>query len=709
MSQNKSRNPTDDLSSEFEQDIFQTKVYQRALRLCETSSLHSSAMNRQSSTARPSLVVTPELPGVYRQGDRIYTTGNRPELSGTADNVPGLTNPMNTPTNAPRSQSQREIPRRPAFSSIRRIVSDSKAPPRLMPSPSRRERITSILGRLNTGSRMNLGLSASQPDKETSPFALEREYRRLPNLNTSIDLSDGSIAPIIKAAQVGTWTEVKNLITKGDDIEALHEGTGRSALLVAAHCGREDIVELLMESGANLRVADTYGETSLHLAAARGHADVVELLMIMKDLTEVPNVKGRTALRVATDAGKPKCVKILLEHRAKVNARAEKQRTALHAAAKRGDSEVLKLLLSFEADVEAKDGTMMTALHHACIGGHVKSVKTLLDYRANLEAVGFDKKTPLIYAAEAGKTEVVEYLVLRHNASCRAADKWKMTALHWAAFKGHEDTVSFLSKRKGSLALADYKGRAPLHLAVIESHFPVVELLHRRGAPLEQKCDEGFTALHYACRQDSFELAQLLVFAGANIEASSTMGQERPLHIVASLGGSKHIMDLLCDNGANLNAGDKDGFRPLCNASYAGHIEAMQYLLARESKLPEAPDYTPALCSAAKGGSLEAVSILLDRGASATKPDHTGRKPVLCAAHHGHLDIVEMLFSTGQFRSDNVPDLEDFASDVPQHRKTWIQGICESARVETGGGTVYEAPDNEAIELPTFSETDYSD
>lgn len=123
---------------------------------------------------------------------------------------------------------------------------------------------------------------------------------------------------------------MERLIEQGCDIEARHSRTNRNALLVAAHCGNDDVVDLLIQNHAKLNVIDRERCTALHLSASRGHRGVLEILLEeSRDLIEVPNSDGQTALRVAADFGQLETVYMLLAYHAQVNARAENQMTAL--------------------------------------------------------------------------------------------------------------------------------------------------------------------------------------------------------------------------------------------------------------------------------------------------------------------------------------------------------------------------------------------
>ncbi|KAJ5127560.1 hypothetical protein N7448_008339 [Penicillium atrosanguineum] len=592
--------------------------------------------------------------------------------------------PVHHPVHS-KSVSIGDVSRRPNLGSLQRHVSDSKVPSRsLRRSGSTLDKIKGLMGRPSTRTASTLSPSHGASPSLSNSSASGRRRRQLgADFNTSIDLTskDAIFLPeIVKAAQSGTREDIERLVIQGNDLEVRDTTWGRNALLIAAHCGKEDIVDLLLRNNAQVAVTDGSGWTALHLAASRGHYGAVELLVVESDLMEVQTPRGETALRIAADYGQADALLVLLNYHAQVNARAEKQLTALHAAAKRGDHEIVWLMVRYGADVEAKDGTMMTALHYACREGHLEVMKILLDNKANIEALGDDRKTPLICAAEAGSSQAVEFL-LKRKASSRKTDDTGMTALHWAAYNGHEETVRILSeKKKVLLDMANESGRTALHLAVMQSNFAVVELLQRKGMSLDRRCNTGLTALHYACMADSFEIANLLLLSGADIEAAESQHEQRSLHIVASK-GSIHILDLLCDKGASLNARNGVGDRALCVASRYGHTATVQRLLDRGSPLSmkfetSLREDSP-LCLAAQGGHLNLCSLLLNRGASALKKDETGWQPYHHAAHHGHADILEFILSRSNILETGKTDLMSIPKTIG-----WSPSVSEDKKIE---------------------------
>ncbi|KAJ5873529.1 uncharacterized protein N7473_013402 [Penicillium subrubescens] len=661
ISQSSSRRAISDRIFDFDATIMDSPVYQRALQQWTTPSLPLEAQQFQPQSRQPSISVTQSS---FTDEGPCSTTR---ELTCLAEK------PIRARAYQERISGANSSATKYRWNTENRIRLKSFDPRAVIRFQARKILILPWTHQYK------------QSKKSEGIAGRGRGHRLQANLHSSIDLAkDGaSVSPLIKAAQAGSRDEAERLIELGFDIEERHERSGRNALLVASHCGKEAVVDLLIQCGARLAVTDGSGETPLHLAASRGHWEVMELLLIDRTLIETPNLKGRTALRVAADCGQPDSVQVLLMHHAQVNARAENQMTALHAAAKRGDSEIVQLLVAYGADVEAKDGMMMTALHYACEEGHLDAIRILLEHRANIEAQGRDRKTPLICAAEAGRAQAVDFL-LKRKASSRSMDDSEMTALHWAAYNGHEETVRILSEKKGLLDMVNSVGRTALHLAVIQSQFAVVEFLQRKGVPLETRCKTGLTALHYACMADSFEITRLLLLTGADVEASESQHQERPLHIVASR-GSLFLLDLLCEKGASLDARNGMGDRPVCVASRFGHVEVVQRLLDRGSPLSlkfgtgfreDSP-----LCLAAMGGHLHVASLLLVRGASVLKKDEAGWQPMRYAAYHGQPELLQLLLSSGKIPDAdiadiiNMPDTVGFSPGVPEDRMHQVQQL----------------------------------
>ncbi|EPY40064.1 26S proteasome non-ATPase regulatory subunit 10 [Angomonas deanei] len=75
-----------------------------------------------------------------------------------------------------------------------------------------------------------------------------------------------------------------------------------------------------------------------------------------------------------------------------------------------------------------------------------------------------------------------------------AADSDGWTPLHYAADKGHTETVRLLLEEGASVNSKDAMRRTPLHLAALGGHVGVIQVLLEEGATKNAKNIAGMTA-----------------------------------------------------------------------------------------------------------------------------------------------------------------------------------------------------------------------
>ena len=78
---------------------------------------------------------------------------------------------------------------------------------------------------------------------------------------------------LVIAAEAGDIETVKQMLAKGADASAMGPNSG--ALHCAAAYGHREIVQLLLQHGANPNVADNQSFYPIHLAAAYKHKDII--------------------------------------------------------------------------------------------------------------------------------------------------------------------------------------------------------------------------------------------------------------------------------------------------------------------------------------------------------------------------------------------------------------------------------------------------
>jgi ankyrin repeat protein len=121
--------------------------------------------------------------------------------------------------------------------------------------------------------------------------------------------------------------------------------------------------------------------------------------------------------------------------------------------------------------------------------------------------------------------------------------------------------------------------------------------------------------------------------------------------------GNKAIVELLLENGADVNAKHNKDHTPLHFAVRTGKKEVVKLLLTNGARINTKDEwgYTP-LHWAARKGNLEVLEMLLANGADINTKNNDGLSPLEHAAREKHQKIVEVLVENGSpLESEPLP------------------------------------------------------
>ncbi len=177
--------------------------------------------------------------------------------------------------------------------------------------------------------------------------------------------SDPQRAEVIKAAESGNLWRLKKLVADGTDI-MVENSSGNTPLHAAAGGGHKDMVEFLIECGADVNLQRrSYKETALHSAASGNNKDIVELLIARGACVDARDGSGETPLGQAASEGYLEIAQVLTSAGANVNIRDRYGFSPLWRAANRGRLKIAQVLISAGADVNAPDNKGRTPLDMA--------------------------------------------------------------------------------------------------------------------------------------------------------------------------------------------------------------------------------------------------------------------------------------------------------------------------------------------------------
>jgi ankyrin repeat protein len=169
----------------------------------------------------------------------------------------------------------------------------------------------------------------------------------------------------------------KRLEEAPDLVKAVRVRDGVTALMLAASNGHIDVVEALIQAGANINLQDNGGRTALDLALKKNHTAIVDFL-----LKRVAAADKESLIKAAA-SGNIERVKVLIAAGADVDfQRVINGFTALIYAAQNGYTHIVEALLRAGANVNAKNKNGHTALMRAAEKDHPDTVAMLLQYGA---------------------------------------------------------------------------------------------------------------------------------------------------------------------------------------------------------------------------------------------------------------------------------------------------------------------------------------
>jgi len=201
----------------------------------------------------------------------------------------------------------------------------------------------------------------------------------------------GLAGPIHDAVMNGNIDEVQWQLDAGVDVNE-ESSKGLTPLHYAASAGHNDIVELLIERGANVNATDSgKGATPLDYAHWRDHEEVIETL------------NAHNAQREHEKGGK-----------------GIGQSSLIHDAALDGDIDEVQRQLDAGVDPNLKSSKGATPLFYAVYGGHLEIVELLITRGADVNALDLNGNSVLDQAHNYDDQEMVE-LLEAHGAE--VADK----------------------------------------------------------------------------------------------------------------------------------------------------------------------------------------------------------------------------------------------------------------------------------------------
>jgi ankyrin repeat protein len=415
---------------------------------------------------------------------------------------------------------------------------------------------------------------------------------------------------LIEAAKQGNKASIRALLKEKVPVNVNNVASdGTTALHWAVRSDDMETAKLLLQAGANVKLADRYGITPLKLAAENGSAAMIEILLKAgaDANTTLPN--GETTLMTAAHTGKPDAISMLLTHGAKPNERESRfGETAMMWAAAENNGAAIRVLADGGGDLNAKSKLM----------------------------------------------EFPEFRFLTSGMVSTALPKGGWTPLMYAARQGSMDSARALIEAGANPNLTDPDGTTATIIAIINAHFDLAAMMAEKGADLNIADTSGMTALYAAV--DMHTLAPMLsrpapkvvdkLDAAALVPVLLKHGADPNLRLKKPIIGRHH------DNG---DASMGEGTTPLMRAAKSADYAVIRSLLeggANPALMQKDYSNVTMILINGRGASnesaiLETIKLCIERGLDVDAFNANGQTLLHLAVQRGNNSIVRYLAENG--------------------------------------------------------------
>lgn len=375
-------------------------------------------------------------------------------------------------------------------------------------------------------------ISVSVSSTQAQPKSKKAVSKKTPTASATVNKPTDE--EFIFAMQSGDWLLVKKMILQGANVNAIAESTLWRPVHQAAYGQQLEILNMLLQRGADANAAETAGDSALHVAIVGCECKtvlqqtrlnkIVAALAKSKADFNLENKNGETPLVIAVEqidgAFGMALVKTLIANGADANYTNryyENIAQILTDGEKKNAAAQFILAQSKPSTGQGREKPSDEIFMRAASGGNWKRVMRMIDAGANTNAVDTDYS--------------------------------ENTALHYAAKNKQPDVVNALLKKGANINAANEYGETALSNAL---------------NPLDQVVD--------------IELIKILLGNGANVNTQSKDGWTPLMKVAGNSDIDISVLKLILEKGANPNLTNKENENALDIAVYEERKDVVEIL-----------------------------------------------------------------------------------------------------------------------------------
>ncbi|KAK6169517.1 hypothetical protein SNE40_020557 [Patella caerulea] len=408
-----------------------------------------------------------------------------------------------------------------------------------------------------------------------------------------------------------------------------------------------DCVHLLVEAGADVNLQDIYGKTPIHLAAERGMVTMVIYFAQRGANLDIRNHQDTLLCCIAGSKGKvdsyDEYLQLLITNGMDINKVNSSNKTPLYLAVCKGNEEMVKSLIKSNCDVNIKVGNNMESVLMESIRRQETTIaEILIEAGCDFNTTDKNGVTPLMECVEAGNNVLVQRLI-EHGALVNAKDNKGWFVLDYL-FRSYSYLCHphLIDQSSAGVIKMLIEAGADIHKcdnllcrAIKKGHYESASLLIEHGIDVNTVDENGDNPLTLASKQGNVAFMTLLTSTECDINHQNLKGKTA-LHNAIRVKRycdqtRSKVIEILLQNGMNVNLGDVDGETALSIAVAAQNVFITKILLKAGAEVNcfDKRRRTP-LMTAARTCNRSILECLLNAGADVNKTDTDGRSAIHC-------------------------------------------------------------------------------
>jgi ankyrin repeat protein len=493
--------------------------------------------------------------------------------------------------------------------------------------------------------------------------------------------------PLHQAVGKDDTTFITLLLDNGADIE-VRDSVDRTPLFLAVDFGCPAAAKLLAERGAHLLAlcksfGNLHSTTPLHHAAAKGFKQIVQILLDAGAGLEALDGAGSTPLEVSWSSesapgawcGNTYFTEKMITWQGRetflflyeLGANFNRITASSQEMFLRGVKYDVPLLIQIGIDrgvniqgrikFDLATGEMghqtpsdkalgRQPIHLAAKFNSVKAIELLIKQGASVETPDTNGFTPIAIAAKWNVVEVINYL-LDNGISPNAIDSNGTLALQTALRAGAFTAARLLMDKGADWQKLDFDDSSPLIMATTKGDSDVVKMLIEWGFDPNLPGAGLKRPLHYAAFYGNDYICDLLIKSGAEVNIMDDRESTPLAYALYQTNFRKNsTIQLLLDNGANIEQCWKGGKSPLCNSVLYGDPQLVRMFIEfkDDPNDVDANGNTPIIyCSG--DNSAEIARILTEHGANPQQINPIGWTVLHNAAKNKDVKLAEFILS----------------------------------------------------------------